>query len=214
MACLREYNGIKIAIRESDGFIDATAMCRAGNKKFADWYRLGSTKKLTNALKEEIQQDVIEVTVGGHSGSWIHPRLATCLAQWIDPLFALKVSGWIEEWRALNNNNQRYIRALQELQPSENNQAEKEVQERLQKELGGWVEEKTPAGYIDLLTDDQIIEIKEISNWKQAMGQLLSYSKFHPSKQKRLHLFNSASYEDKEVIEYVCADYGIAVTYE
>lgn len=213
-----EYNGNIITIRETDGFIDATAMCKAGGKKFAHWHPTASATQLINALKDEVKQDVIKTLKGRSSkfrqGTWIHPRLATSLAQWISPLFALKVSEWIEEWRMLQNNNQKYIEALQNLEPSPNVQIERKIQEKLQKELGGIIEEKTPAGSIDLLTDRFIIEIKEISNWNQGMGQLLSYSMFHPTKTKRLHLFGSNENIDKNVIKSVCTNYDIVVTYE
>lgn len=44
-------NGINILARE-DGFINATAMCKAGNKKFNNWYQLESSKELIKALEE------------------------------------------------------------------------------------------------------------------------------------------------------------------
>jgi len=41
-------------------------------------------------------------------GTWVHPRVATHLAQWVSPAFAVKVSGWftvrnvfISTWRNL-----------------------------------------------------------------------------------------------------------------
>lgn len=219
-----EYNGVIIPVREKDGFINATAMCKVGGKRFPDWYRTVYAKEIINALEEKLKsksQNCIVMEIkegnskkGSHRGSWIHPQLATCLAQWISPSFSLTVSEWIEEWKEVENNNKRYMKALQELKPSSSVQMERAVQKRLQEELGGTIEEKTPVGYIDLLTDDHIIEIKDIVNWKQAMGQLLSYAKFHSSKKKRLHLFNSKEYPDKEMIEYVCSDYNIEVTYE
>ena len=36
-------NGITVLSRE-DGFINATALCKAGGKQFNDWYRLEKTK--------------------------------------------------------------------------------------------------------------------------------------------------------------------------
>lgn len=214
IASHREYKGVKIAVRKRDGFIDATSMCKVGGKKFSHWKDTDIVRRLIQALKTELNQEVLDVKKGNSSGSWIHPRLATCLASWIDPLFALKVSGWIEEWRLVGKNDERYIQALEEVKSSPTAQLERNIQERLHAELGGVIEKKTPVGYIDLITDDQIIEIKDICNWKQGMGQLLSYAKFHSSQRKRLHLFNSEGYEAKEAIEYVCADYDIIVTYE
>ncbi len=39
-------NKINIEYRESDGFVNATQLCKAGGKKFNDWYRLDTTKQL------------------------------------------------------------------------------------------------------------------------------------------------------------------------
>jgi predicted GIY-YIG superfamily endonuclease len=93
--------GVTIQSRESDGFINATQMCKAGGKLFKDWSRLSSTNDLMNELSSNggiIPLDLIDVSVGGnHSGSWIHPDLAVQLAQWISPSFAIQVSRWIDK---------------------------------------------------------------------------------------------------------------------
>jgi len=46
--------------------------------------------------------------------------------------------------------------------PSAIEQKERAVQERLCSELGGKMEVETDAGYIDILTDETIIEVKKI----------------------------------------------------
>jgi len=96
-------NGFAILARE-DGFINATAMCKAGGKLFADWKRLESTKQLLNEFESDMGipiSQLVDVKKGNTSqfsqGSWIHPDLAIQLAQWISPSFALKVSKWIRE---------------------------------------------------------------------------------------------------------------------
>jgi hypothetical protein len=92
------FNGVVIVSR-SDGFVDATQLCKAGGKQFKHWYSLESTKQLVLVLKSKVgipTLDLIEINKGGnHIGSWIHPDLAIQLAQWISPLFALQVSEWI-----------------------------------------------------------------------------------------------------------------------
>jgi hypothetical protein len=92
------FNGVVIVSR-SDGFVDATELCRAGGKRFNHWYSLESTKQLVLVLKSKAgipALDLIEINKGGnHIGSWIHPDLAIQLAQWISPSFALQVSEWI-----------------------------------------------------------------------------------------------------------------------
>ena len=44
-------NGVNVLARE-DGFINATAMCKAGGKRFNDWKRLDSTQELINEIAE------------------------------------------------------------------------------------------------------------------------------------------------------------------
>lgn len=100
-------NNIVIESRESDKFINATQLCKAGGKKFKDWYRTDATKLLIETLEDDLKQKleghpatskVVDITHGGkHSGSWIHPDLAVQLAQWISPSFAIQVSRWIRE---------------------------------------------------------------------------------------------------------------------
>lgn len=45
---------IVVESRASDHFINATQLCKAGNKLFKDWTRLESTKELINALQTKL----------------------------------------------------------------------------------------------------------------------------------------------------------------
>lgn len=93
------------------------------------------------------------------------------------------------------------------------NQPEKVVRDRLQAQLGGKAEAYTRWGLIDLLTDTELIEVKIVSHWKDAIGHLIAKSRKYPTHQKRLHLFG---YEEPclEHIEDVCRDCSIQVTFE
>jgi hypothetical protein len=95
-------NDVIILSRVEDNYINATQLCKAGNKKFNDWVRLNSFGELINELECETgipASQLIDVKKGNSSefiqGSWIHPDLAIQLAQWISPKFALMVSKWI-----------------------------------------------------------------------------------------------------------------------
>lgn len=203
-------------IRE-DGFINATAICKAGNKKFNDWYRLTSTKKLIDLCEKYLdipKYQVIDIKKGGGNdkrGSWIHPTLATNLAAWISSEFSFKVSLWIEEWKIINNNINIYNNELYNITPDYNNQIERQIQLKLYNKLGGEMEVETDSGFIDLLTDTEIIEIKDGKNWKDAVGQILIYSIDYPIHTKRIHLFNV---ENNQIINNKCAIYNIVVSYE
>lgn len=120
-------NKVVIEARESDHFINATQLCKAGGKEFNEWYRLESTKRLINVLNQTIineninaptyplsqnidhnnenQQNkeiiLVDIKRGNSSkftqGSWVHPDLAVPLAQWISPEFSIQVSRWTRE---------------------------------------------------------------------------------------------------------------------
>ncbi len=48
------FNGMTIQYRKEDGFVNATAMCKAGKKEFKHWKSLQSTKDLIKALESEV----------------------------------------------------------------------------------------------------------------------------------------------------------------
>jgi hypothetical protein len=92
---------------------------------------------------------------------------------------------------------------------------EVEIANSLHKRLGGLTEVSTSAGRIDLLTDDEIVEVKRINDWKAALGQILVYSAFYPEHRKRIHLFGKCSELTKlPDIEAACLAFDVNVTAE
>jgi len=97
-------NEIAIEARLSDGFINATQLCKAGNKRFNNWYQLNHTKEFINELSTEtgkLVSDLVVIKKGGNDktsqGSWVHPDIGVQLASWISPKFAIRVSRWVRE---------------------------------------------------------------------------------------------------------------------
>lgn len=92
---------------------------------------------------------------------------------------------------------------------------ERRLRNRLHRKLGGLTEVATLSGRVDLLTETEIIEVKQIGGWKAALGQILIYSGFYHQHQKRLHLFGTAE-ELKALadIEAAVMSFGIKVTGE
>jgi hypothetical protein len=90
------------------------------------------------------------------------------------------------------------------------------VRDRLQQQIGGESEVVTPIGRIDLLTVDELIEVKFAPDWKEAMGQVLAYGAFFPSHQKRLHLFHPKNNNLSCLTEAqrICSELDILVTTE
>lgn len=97
---LREYNGIQIPQRH-DGYINATAMCQAGGKQWSEFRRLKQTEDYVEALESVlgIPRTLLIVTEQAYGkeyqGTWVHPRLASRLAQWVSAEFAVVVDGWV-----------------------------------------------------------------------------------------------------------------------
>jgi len=183
----RDFHGATIRQRSTDGYLDATAMCKAVGKKLNDYRRLKSTQEYLAAfgLKGSIPTSrIIEIKLGRYGGTWIHPKMLDHFTKWVNQT------------------------------PSD--QPEKIIQLRLQSELGGEIEVKTPAGPIDLLTDNKIIEIKKVRNWKAALGQILIYGKYYPNHQKHIHLFGKVSNSDLtfKTIEEHYADFNVIMTLE
>ena len=88
------------------------------------------------------------------------------------------------------------------------------IQKRLELETNGR-SKKTPVGFIDILSETEVIEIKIWKNFKMALGQVMSYATYFPDRQKRIHLFGKRP--DPEVIKnikYVCECNNIKLTYE
>lgn len=92
---------------------------------------------------------------------------------------------------------------------------EQKVQHRLAKTLyGAKCEVLTLAGKIDILTNNELIEVKSISNWKCAIGQVLVYGMYYPKHQKRIHLFGESPTDLLSLIRSSCASFDIEVTWE
>ena len=90
---------------------------------------------------------------------------------------------------------------------------ERDVRDRLQAKLGGKVEAYTKWGLIDLLTETELIEVKIVHQWKDAIGHIIAKSRAFPTHTKRLHLFGP---DDPRLdhIEEVCAECNIQITFE
>ena len=90
--------------RLSDGYVNATELCKSCNKEFSGWKRLVQTDAFLQELASvlQIQQDeLIHSIVGGNArlqGTYVHPQVAVNLAQWLSPKFAVAVSRWVTDW--------------------------------------------------------------------------------------------------------------------
>jgi hypothetical protein len=88
--------------RAIDGYVNATAMCKAVGKQFSDYSRLKTTqefiKELSSATGIPVAELIQSVMGGITQGTWVHPDVAIHLGQWCSPKFAVAVSQWVREW--------------------------------------------------------------------------------------------------------------------
>jgi len=100
---VRIWNDAGIARRDSDGYVNATAMCQANGKEWKNYFQTDRAKAYIAALSESLgipaDQLVITTTTGPNEfrGTWIHPRIAVDLARVLGPAFAVWMDGWFLE---------------------------------------------------------------------------------------------------------------------
>jgi len=96
--------GQLIEQRSSDGYFNATAVCKAAGKQLGHYLENQSTKDFLAELSSVIGipiSELIQVVKGGdpgRQGTWVHPDVAANLGQWVSPRFAVMVSQWVREW--------------------------------------------------------------------------------------------------------------------
>ena len=98
--------------RPRDGYINATAMCKAAGKSFFAYSRTNQTKAYLKALSLEtrIRVSKLVITIRGRGdrvtqGTWVHPQVATHLGQWLSPEFAVVVNRWVWDWMSGRTNS-------------------------------------------------------------------------------------------------------------
>jgi hypothetical protein len=118
--------------RVTDGYINATALCKASGKNFADYSRLKTSEDFLKELSSDMGIPIsalIQQIRGGKpelQGTWVHPQVAINLAQWSSAKFAVLVSKWVFEWMSGNIPNakkfpyhiQRYLINRIEIPPT------------------------------------------------------------------------------------------------
>jgi hypothetical protein len=87
-------------------------------------------------------------------------------------------------------------------------QPERFVRDWLQAKIGGIPEAPSPDGPIDLLTDEEVVEVKAAHNWKDGIGHVLVKAQNYPDRHKCLLLFGEADY-DLSQIQKRCDEFDI-----
>ena len=106
----RSWNGTPISRRTIDGYVNATAMCKANGKRWKDYRESDRCQRYLDALESVAGISVhalVESRSGGAGGggTWVHPQVAVDLARWISAPFAVWMDGW-------------FLDSVQQLQPA------------------------------------------------------------------------------------------------
>ena len=166
---LSTYNGFKIIIRDSDGFINASDVVRQINKQekltkqIKTMFKSVQYKDFENKLKtilscKELKYNLNEVPIQLR-GSYVHPKIINFVCFWCSPSYALLVG---EIMDSINEQNTTVMNQLiQDLQ-DENNKLKSQVIPDI-----GDQHENSKYIFIDQLNEDTfklIYDQKQIKN--------------------------------------------------
>jgi len=98
-----EHGGeIITEMRPSDGYINATKMCKSGGKLWANYFQNDKTKSFLQALSCATGFPTAELIIskmgGTNQGTWVHPKIAIHLATWVSPQFYVAVVNLVERY--------------------------------------------------------------------------------------------------------------------
>ena len=185
---VRLWNGKTIRHRQ-DGYMSLTDMAQSNGRLIGDWIRLKSAKQYLQQLAKSMECPVSQLIQINESFGSNDER-----GTWGHPEVAKEVWRW----------------CLRE----PNSSLESTIKNNLAITMDGSTEVLCRFGAIDVLTKDQIIEVKSIDLWKHAIGQILVYGSEYPNLQKRIHLFGIASNQLKQDIVEVCLALGVLASFE
>lgn len=79
----------------------------------------------------------------------------------------------------------------------------------------GKLEVYTPVGFIDMLLPNAVVEIKNFTRWKHALGQVLAYGLHYPDHTKIIHAYVLGERKpDLKPILSVCERYGVSFIWQ
>lgn len=145
-------------MRLSDGYINATKMCRSAGKEWHDFYRLPSTARFLKELADSIfaseetqspgksrsiTHPLVITSMGRNGGTWVHPDVGIELAGWCSVKFKVQVIGLVR----------RYMRG--EVTTEESTQVAQAINNALQPVAQLEAQQSVPA--IELQPETQVV---------------------------------------------------------
>ena len=160
--------------------VSLTKLFQSQGKAPKDYTKTQRFKNLKTEWETKLKHPVVQITNGDGGGTWIHKELALDAVNWMN------------------------------IPKQKNRNREKEVQLKIQEQIGGEIEVIVPCGRIDNLTEHVIVEVKEARLYKSAIGQVMCYGIYYPKCWKVIALYNYKN-DDKKIIENVCLALNIDV---
>jgi hypothetical protein len=202
----------------------ATDMCNAYKREAKAYLRHikkprkhGSILRIyADVLKLSSTQIVVTKDRGRLRSTWVHPSLALHLATWASHEFGAWANDKLTTFYKLDTEfthvKEVATKALTST-PNEQQDEESVVRRKLAIRENGEEEVSTTSGRVDIVTAEEIIEVKRGRKWKHALGQVLAYGIDMPLKRKRIHLFD-AEEELVKSAKRICTQFDVLVTYE
>ena len=182
------YNNKSFNQRPEDNYVNLGQLCATHGKKLSHWKDTNASKAYIEALSISTGISAPELIQSkmGNEGTWGHPKIAEEILAWIQ----------------------------RSPSKSKGKSFETKVQKSLANKLNGTREVPIKSGIIDILTSDEVIEVKEVKKWKAAVGQVLVYQLEYPDHTARIHLFGECSTEYKQMIISFASQLNITATFE
>ena len=99
------YGVFQVIIKNDNGFMNATKLCKDGGKEFRNWKANANAKELISAVSSSARipaDGILQTITGGKNvvirGTYVHPDLIPHIASWVSPEFAIKVSKIVNEY--------------------------------------------------------------------------------------------------------------------
>lgn len=101
-----KLNGREIRVREKDGYICVTDICKAVDeaKKIHEYFSVERHRDYREEVARvtgEATSDLLEIKRGGDpkaQGTWAHPLIAIDVARWASPKLALEMNSWFMKY--------------------------------------------------------------------------------------------------------------------
>lgn len=177
---LSTYNGFKIIIRDSDGYINASDVVKQINKKekltkqIKTLFKSVQYQDFENVLKtilpgKNLKYNLINNVINELKGSYVHPKIINFVCMWCSPTYTLLVS---EIMDSINEQNTTVMNKLiQDLQ-EENNKLKTQAIQDIGDQL-----ENSKYIFIDQVDEDTfklIYDQKQIKNQHYKTFEVLS----------------------------------------